>query len=105
MKVRGLARKEERSHNQPAKGDVIPGQVHPEQSRRLTAAAECPQPQPEDMSSESRQCRVVRRHGVIGEVPTDDLRQPSSLLGDLPGCKRRSENPSLKRPGCPVAPE
>lgn len=28
MKVRGLARKEERSHNQPAKGDVILGQVH-----------------------------------------------------------------------------
>ena len=27
MKVRGLARKEERSHNQPAKGDVILGQV------------------------------------------------------------------------------
>ena len=27
MKVRGLARKEERSHNQPAKGDVILGHV------------------------------------------------------------------------------
>ncbi len=30
MKVRGLARKEERSHNQPAKGDVILGQVQSE---------------------------------------------------------------------------
>ena len=28
MKERGLARKKGRSHNQPAKGDVIPGQVH-----------------------------------------------------------------------------
>ena len=27
MKERGLARKKARSHNQPAKGDVIPGQV------------------------------------------------------------------------------
>ena len=26
-------------------------------------------------------------------------------MGNNNGCKRRRENPSLKRPGCPVAPE
>ena len=36
MKVRGLARKEERSHNQPAKGDVILGQVHSDLSTDIS---------------------------------------------------------------------
>ena len=38
MKVRGLARKEERSHNQPAKGDVILGQVHFEENLETLSA-------------------------------------------------------------------
>src|SRR5690242_5959455 len=34
------------------------------------------------MSPEGTQCRIVGRHRVIGEVSADDLRQPSSLLGN-----------------------
>ncbi len=48
----------------------------------LTAPPERTSPEPDDLGPEVAECRVVGRHGVVGEVASDYLRQPSPLFGD-----------------------
>jgi hypothetical protein len=47
----------------------------------------------------------VRYTGEDLAGPMAELREWLDLRQIEPSCKRRSENPSLKRPGSPVAPE
>jgi hypothetical protein len=55
----------------------------------------CPEPAPGDIGGQEPADKAS------GQADDDTPQQ-----NELPGlCKRRSENPSLKRPGSPVAPE
>ena len=58
-------------------------------------------PQPNDLS---RSLVALDQDSTI--IAVVEMSQSSWLVGGvLPGCKRRSENPSVRRPGSPVAPE
>ena len=64
-------------------GEEFVGQFRhplPHHIRSLAATAELPMPKANDMGSERIWRRAVRRHGVISEIPGDDLRE---LLPDF----------------------
>ena len=68
-------------------GEELIGQFRhprPYQSRSLTASAQPPMPEDNDMISECGQRQAVGRHGVVGEVTGDDLTKPFSRFGDRP---------------------
>src|SRR5271166_3523386 len=68
-------------------GEELVGQFRhprPYQSRSLTASAQPPMPEHNDMISECGQRQAVGRHGVVGEVTGDDLTKPFSRFGDRP---------------------
>src|SRR5262245_3965889 len=48
----------------------------------LTAAPQRAQPEAHNMVAKGAECREVSRHGVIGKVAPNDLRQPTPLFGD-----------------------
>src|SRR6516165_8005423 len=48
----------------------------------LTAAPQRAQPEAHNMVAKGAECREVSRHGVIGKVAPNDLRQPTPLIGD-----------------------
>src|SRR5262249_13546760 len=50
----------------------------------LTAPQQRAQPEALDMVEECDERRGVGRHGMVGEVAPNDLRQPTPLLGDRP---------------------
>src|SRR5690242_3989087 len=54
----------------------------PGEDALLAAASECPPPATDDLIPEDHKCAPVRRHGVVIEVSTDNLLQPSPLCGD-----------------------
>jgi hypothetical protein len=68
--------------------------VHP-----LTARAELPMPEGDDVTAERKQCRAVGWHGVVGEVSGDDLREPSADFGNWhmpPFSQRLLDLPKLR---------
>src|SRR4051794_36377417 len=63
----------------PRFGEKIVGQLRhppPRQARPLTAPAETPVPEDGDVVVECADRRAVRRHGVVGEIPGNDLPEP-----------------------------
>ena len=66
----------------PRFGEKLVGELRharPHQVRLLTAPAEAAVPEDGDVVAERTDRRTVRRHGVIGEIPGDDL--PESFPG------------------------
>ena len=61
-----------------------PLQPFPRESRSLAASVQCPMPKDDDVVAERADCPTVGRHGVIGEVSSDDLRQPAPGFRDRP---------------------
>src|SRR5215213_9489228 len=65
--------------------EVVVGQLRhpaPQGVVGLTAPPERAPPEPDDLGPEVAECRVVGRHGVVGEEAPDNLRQPAALFGD-----------------------
>jgi len=63
----------------PRLGEKVVGQLRhprPHQAHLLTAPAETPVPENGDVVAECADRRAVRRHGVVGEIPSDDLPEP-----------------------------
>jgi hypothetical protein len=54
----------------------------PREAVLLAAAPQRAQPEALDMADEGAECRVVSRHGMVGEVAPNNLRQPTPLFGD-----------------------
>src|SRR3954469_24842032 len=78
----------------PRLGEKLVDQLRharPHQVRLLTAPAEAAMPEDGDVVMECADCRAVCRHGVIGEIPGDDLPEP------FPGLRDRHV-PSLSQP-------
>src|SRR5215471_15320153 len=63
---------------------VIGRPLHPlpREAVLLTAAPQRAQPEALDMVDEGVECRKVGRHGIVGKVAPNDLRQPTPLFGD-----------------------
>jgi hypothetical protein len=78
----------------PRSGEKVVDQLRhsrPHQVRLLTAPAEAAVPEDGDVVAERADRRTVRRHGVVGEIPGDDLPEP------FPGLRDR-QVPSLPQP-------
>src|SRR5262245_53337819 len=54
----------------------------PRKAVLLTAAPQRAEPEARHMVAKGAECRIVGRHGVIGEIAPYDLRQPTPLFGD-----------------------
>src|SRR5262245_51405706 len=48
----------------------------------LAAAPQRAQPEAHNVVAKGAECQEVSRHGVIGKVAPNDLRQPTPLFGD-----------------------
>src|SRR3954447_8351004 len=78
----------------PRLGEKLVDQLchaRPHQVRLLTAPAEAAMPEDGDVIVECADRRAVRRHGMVGEIPGDDLPKP------FPGF-RDGQVPSLPQP-------
>src|SRR5215471_20561709 len=67
--------------------EVIGQPLHalPREAVLLTAAPQRAQAEALNMIAEGAECREIGRHGMVGEVAPNDLRQPTPLFGDFHG--------------------